>query len=297
MAAAIDVARSSTVGSRLAAIDSTLFARLLTQADQAVTRVLEKIGAGLRSRKANANAELKAALSVTREVGNADLAAHLPVALVAAVLGPNPVTADDFDDLRQRFDRWTDAAQETAVRELARLAGDRLSDRDIERLRAKQSQDRDEAWAALLAALIASTQARLVRGEDQVDAGGEWNPNTTVQPGLIRTALALAGGSIIAATDKGGVTHANGGPAGGVATGDTMRGAFAETGHPFTGYIWEYGSAPRATPFEEHLALDGAPDTEWGEFAPSDHAGCLCGASVLIDEGGSDASVPSDSLS
>lgn len=288
VAAALDVIRSSTVGSRLAAIDSTLFARLITQADQAVTRVLEKIGAGLRSRKTNANAELKAALSVAQQVNNADLAAHLPVTLVAATLGPAPVIAEDFEDLRVRFDRWTDAAQETAVRELARLAGTRVTDAQIEALRAEQQQDRDDAWAYLAAALVGFTQSRLVRAENEMDTSGEWEPSAVVAPATIWAALALAGGTSIEHTSMGGVERTGGGVAGGPATGDRMRVAFGQAGHPFLGYEWEYGSAPRQQPFEPHLSLDGAPDTEWQGYQPLDHAHCRCASVPIVDERGPD---------
>ena len=271
------LAASRDIGRALASIDTVLSERLLIACDQAVTRVLERVGARLRSKpRSGQPAELRTALAAAKDIPNSHLVQHLDPVLVAAAVGPEPVTDDDFADIRDRFDAWVIAAQDAALRELTSSAGDGVTDTTLARARETQRQDRDDAWAVLLAALVAYTLGLIARNEDVLDQTGEWDPTITVAPSIIRESMALAGGSLVEHGPLGGVFASDGGPLGGVATGGTMQQAFRESGFAFGESMWEYGSAHRERNFEPHLALDGEPYSNWGGYAPGDHRWCLC---------------------
>jgi hypothetical protein len=275
------------VGYRLAAMDANLRDRLLVLCDQQVMRSLERAGARLRAR--SQTPEVKEAVRAAADVPNWKLGQHLGPALVASALGAEPITEEDFAELHDRFDRWTSATQTAALAELAVLAGQRLGDAQVMNLRITQAEDRKQAWLALLSALTAYANKRLVVAEDAEEQTGEWEATAVVRPSLIRSVLAIAGGVAVLATALGGVERAGGGAAGGPATGDTMMAAFAEAGVDRQGYLWVYGSEGRVTPFEEHLALDGQEflsfdDDELGGFFPGDHGNCLCDFVALFDE-------------
>lgn len=275
---------ATTTGQRLAMIDSTLRERLTVLADGAVHRALERAGNRLRS---NRTSTVRAAVAAAGDVPAASLARHVTPTAVLAALGPDPIGADDFEGLRERFESWTRASQDAAIRELARLAGRRgVSDATLNALRADQADDRDRAWSVLLAALVAYASARLTSAEDEREGGGEFDATASVRPSLLREALAVAGGTAVVATALGGLARATNPhlPVPGVATGDRMAAALAETGYRIAGYEWSYGAEPRATPFEEHLALDGAPMDEWDEFRPGDHGFCRCDSVPIVEE-------------
>jgi hypothetical protein len=131
------------------------------------------------------------------------------------------------------------------------------------------------------------------------NAAGEIDPSAKVPQGLLRAALARAGGTDESELEIGSgysVMASDGSAVGGVAFGDTIEGALAEDyGAVIEGYEWDYGPFPRE-PFPPHEALDGEtfinfddPVLEnasgWPEvpyFLPGDHPGCVCDLSPVI---------------
>ena len=279
------LAASRDVGRNLAAIDSVLFERLLTACDQAVSRVLERVGARIRSKpRAQQPAALRTALAAAKDVTNRHLAQHLGAALVADAVGPEPVTVEDFEDLRGRWDAWVLAAQDATLRELTAAAGDGVTDATLASAHEAQADDRSDGWLVLLAALVGYTVGLVAGTETEFDETGEWDATISVRPSTVRQATAVAGGASVERAAMGGVVRPDGTPLTGVATGDTARRAFAEAGLLFGDeWVWEYGSAPRVRPFEPHLRLDGAGSSTWGEYRPGDHGHCRCSAIPRVE--------------
>jgi len=129
---------------------------------------------------------------------------------------------------------------------------------------------------------------------------GEFDPTLKVPSGLVRQAMARAGGaSGLQAGDKGQafVTLVDGGsrPAGGLATGELVKGALTEQGVQTERYRWVYGPALRQT-FPPHLALDGTEFDNFDDpqlingssfppyayYFPGDHTGCICDFEPII---------------
>jgi hypothetical protein len=122
-----------------------------------------------------------------------------------------------------------------------------------------------------------------------------------VPPGLVRQAVAEAGGAAGITTVEGNgayITLQNGGsrPAGGIGTGELLVEAMRDHDVQLEAYRWVYGPARRQRPFEPHQSLDGAVfrnfddpvlsnDSGWPEFAyylPGDHSGCMCDVEPVI---------------
>lgn len=268
------------VGPELSAIDMQLKIRLHAAADAVLERALEKAGARIRSKAQRDSSTTRAAI---KDLEPMMVARRLGPSLVAAMgLDESELVADALESLRGRFDAWVQRAQEDALAIVPDLA-------DVERsaLFSRQAEDRAEAWAWMLSALSDVATQRLYSPVPETD--GEFDAATLVPFGIVREAVARAGGNALA-TD---------GPMGGIATGgvvlDTLRGR----GAAVEGYEWVYGSYPRQT-FEPHLALNGVtfenfdaevlgndfgwPDTT--HFYPGDHDGCTCDfrLAVLLPE-------------
>lgn len=286
------------VASRLAASDRALFDRLLTACDAQMRRALEVAGAKLKSKVTASSAGLGPTVT--------DLLRGVPRDQVAATLGPSivaaaGVTEDDllagqFDGLRSRFDAWVGRAQAGAREELEALGvdGDAITD-----LAAAQEDDRDAAWALLLALLLATGRVRLYghgkgrAADDGVGGGsaaslGEVDPAALVPPSIVRQVLARAGGgnvgdaASVTVNAAGVATPSTTGPAGGaplgvdgkpgsglVATGENVtRLLAAGAGIAVTGRRWVYGdAAARVTQFDPHRALDGVEFVDWDDEA------------------------------
>lgn len=287
-AVAASAADRRNVGQRLAALDRSLFVRLRVAADGALQRALEKAGARLRSKSAR-TAAAKTALQGVENV----LAAHtLGAAMVAAVGATDEELLDGaFDGLRDQWDAWVTDTQAAALA----TAGIAWSITEVRAQRAaeEQRQHRDEAWAWMLAALLALARQRLYDPAPDAPAEGEHDITLAVPAALIREAMARAGGAPqtgmeVVTTDRGGVellTDAGSRPAGGVATGETIIGEAIDAGFSIYEYLWEHGDPGR--PFEPHADLDGqigeAPDADvFGGWFPGDHRGCTCQLTPLF---------------
>jgi hypothetical protein len=179
---------------RLMQIDRELRTKLQAAADAALHRALERAGNRLRAR-ARANSDAAAKVD------------GVPGPLVAAALGRALVAALDADDadlLRDAFERlrtqwteWTATAAEDAIDTAARITGLDRSDVAVQRtvaaLRDSFAGGAEAAWPALEAQLTDLATGLMYEPDPQVEALGEI-PDTMVPPGVIRAALAAAGG-------------------------------------------------------------------------------------------------------
>lgn len=307
-AAIVAAAGQQAAAQSLGLADRVLRERLLVTFDAALSRALDRAGARLRTRSQRVT-EARATLNAAGTVANADVGRVLGPALVAAIASDSDLFGDAFVDLRDRFDSWVGDTQAAALDTLAAVAGAELTTEVRASIEAEQAEDRDEAWDWVLGALLALATAR-VRG-DAPAAGtedGEFDPAIAVPPGLVREALAIAGGEAVERSTGGGLTAlASGEPVGGPSTGSVIRRAFAATGFPWSGYVWNYGLAPRQRPFEPHRALAGLRFSTWtspelaneaGQWPgvafwhPGDHWYCRCDFAPVISEASAASAYP-----
>jgi hypothetical protein len=277
------------LGTQLAEIDRQLRLRLHVAADAALSRTLERAGAKLIS-KAKKDQALSASLS------------NVPVTQVARMLGPAMVesfglTESDlvgggFASLKKKFMSWTASAQRQALTLLG------LDDQTTELAQAQQASDRSDAWMWMSGALTGLAHSMLYDPSPQAPPQGEYDDSMNVPFGLVREAVARAGGADGMEERDNFVVLVNGGtePAGGIGTGQVITGLLPDAGQGIEGWQWVYGAYPRTHPFEPHEALDG---TEFANFddevlannepwpatdflAPGDHDGCACDAEPII---------------
>lgn len=280
-------------GARLVAIDRELRTRLTVAANDAMTRALERAGNKLRS-KAN---------------GERALLRHVSPLHVAATLGPAKaqtfVTTDEalegaWDELERQFMAWGRAAQADAL-EAASVAAAGFTTAERQALQLRQAQDLDEAWQWLKNSLQTTAAAQMFDPSPSAPDLGEFDPTLRVPAGMLREAIARAGGAQgLIATKSGGayITLADSGrgPAGGIGTGELLRAAMREHGVGTEGYEWTYGPAYRQRPFEPHASLDGVQFTNFDDpvltntsgfpdvpfYIPGDHAGCICDVTPIL---------------
>lgn len=274
-------------GRKLAALDRSLRDRLLVAADRAMHRALERAGNRIKARQ-----------GVHRE-----LVRQVPPRYAAATLGPSLTAAAGFTDeeligdeawsaLEAQWYAWGAQSQQEALNIASALTGFTVEERTALGLR--QAADLQEGWDWFKEALTARSHDLLFDPDPVGITAGEFDPNSTVPTGLVREAVARAGGADgIQSLGEGGawVSVKNGGePLGGIGTGDLLMNAMTRGGGMVEAYEWDYGSAFRAHPFEEHEALDGLifanfDDNSLGNTAswlpttsyfPGDHAGCAC---------------------
>lgn len=295
-------------GEQLGAADRVLAERLLVAADASMQRAIGRAAARLRTQAQSkpdrfgitASSGREARAEVGRRldgIPDAGVAAALGPAAVAAVEADEELWADAFAELERQWVPWVTATQDFA---LNTLAGMGLTASQREEVRRQMDDDRDDAWAWLVAALIAEAQVVLARGgaPDAPD-DGEFDPTIVVAPGTLREAMARAGGALPVTERFGGLLSAAGEPVGGVATGELVRRYFDLVGFPWTGYRWEYGDATlRQQPYEPHRALGGLVFSRWEDgtlanasggwpgtthYYPGDHRHCRCSFTPVID--------------
>jgi hypothetical protein len=267
---ALTAGRTRPLGARLLAIDRDLRTRLLTAASMAMDRAIER------------------AMNKSRG------AAARRAAVAADALPPEELLAGAWDKLHDQFMTWGAGAQADALDIASRTAsGLSTAQRDLYQVR--QARSLDEGWSWMERTLTNLATARLLDPAAIIEpAQGELDLGLRVAPGVVRTAMAQAGGATgLHVTDHGGVflalSQGASRPAGGIATGEDITGALSEAGAAVEGYVWVYGPARRKT-FDPHLELDGVefrnfdddvlanPDSfpEFAYYMPGDHDGCLC---------------------
>lgn len=281
-----------TAGRELAGIDRSLRERLLVLSNAHMTRALEKAGNKLRGRS-----------------GLRDQLRRVPPELCAATLGPALVAqagvedgdllAGAFDAMEAEFMAWGARAQKDAMEVVGRIVGGfSLGERNALGLR--QADDLAEAWTWMKDTLTSLARGKLYDPTPSAAPLGEFDPNLRVPPGLVRQAVARAGGAAGIATGGSGdawvAITGDGRPAGGVGTGELVRGVLRDHGAGVEGYEWDYGPAYRKAPFEPHVQLHGLRFVNFDDpalanregfppfpyYMPGDHAGCMCDATPII---------------
>lgn len=301
-------------GHELTMLDRDLRVRLLTAADAALTRALEKAGNKLRSKAGQTRTLAKAGF-----IHSVYVASHLGRKLVAdaGFSDDDLIGVDAWSGLESSFRAWVAAAQQKALA----IVGDvvDLSAAHRSTLALRQAADLDRAWLWMRDELHKLAVGRLFAPDPTAPAAGEFDPSVRIPVGLVRQALAIAGGATGLAHVEprrpalravGGGSMGNPGaeaegqpvfvavnndqPLGGVGLGELVGETLVEGGAGVEGFVWVYGPAFRAHPFDPHEELDGVPfvnfdddvlasgnaseDASWiGPFLyPGDHDGCNC---------------------
>lgn len=285
--------RSRRLSRRLLSIDRNLRDRLTIAADAALARALERAGNRLRSR-ANGHPEARTAAA---GVPGDRVAATMGRTLVAALgVEETELLAEAFDRFRGQYAEWTLAAAEEAIDTAAELAGLRRTDPAVMRLVAGLRDAFADAvelsWPALEGELLSIAEGALYDPDPSADLDrrGEL-PSTTVPPGVLRSALAVAGGL---AADASGLP-----PLSGLTSGRLLTAFLTEHNVTTEEHEWVYGISAR--PFKPHRDLDGLVFTDWDDarlrtrgtdgewvgssFAPGDHKGCHCDSMAVYADG------------
>lgn len=279
-------------GARLVAIDRDLRARLVAAADSAMARALERAGNHLRN--------------VARKHG-VTAALRCPPEHVAGLLGRGIVAAATDVDLtdpkvwaqfQQQFMRWGDNAQGEALDLAGRIAGG-FSDAERRTIGLRQADDLTTAWSWLERQMGNLATAMLYDPTGVPQPLGEFDPNSKVPTGMLRQALAIAGGSPLQLQSADAAQGSYMGEAwtsvgdrlpGGIGAGERILGALHDGGVEVHAYRWVYGPALRGRPFPPHLELDGVVFESFSDsqlavqggfpprayYLPGDHVGCVC---------------------
>ena len=294
--------RQAPLGRRLMEIDRALRLRIEEAAEATLRRAFQAAGARVRSRAQRAPNIAAAVAGVASDAVCARLGAS--VITSALELSEDDLLAGALDDLAPRFDARTAQAQRQVRTVLA--AEFDLDDAELDELAQVQDRDRNEAWVFLSAALLSVARSRLYDPTPEAPALGEADVSSVVPSGVVREAVARAGGgggatveSLIAPNAPGLAAVVESGPTGGVATGQTVMSLWARHGMVVGGWEWVYGDSERS--FEAHLDLDGVQFANWTDavlivrpedswlgithYRPGDHAGCRCDFVALsVDE-------------
>lgn len=279
----------------IARMDRGVLARVLTTADLAARRALERAGAKLRS-TVQGNAKVKRQIAQTC---NADLWSAHPEVFAAVGIDVHDAIQAAIDEYGIAVDAILTAAQ---LKVLEMLRDTFLID-DSEWDDTQQQFDRARSAAViwLTAALVALVTSKLSgQTEQQMDRvrAGEVPLSAVVPASMVREAVAIAGGAQPVEGPNGGLTTADGDPVQGIAAGPIAQAVMAHHRVVQTGWVWDYGDiSERRRPFEPHVELDGIHFTDWtdaalatsedsawlGErFFPGDHDGCLCTADPVF---------------
>lgn len=278
------LAAHNNPGRQLMDLDRNLRTKLTVSADRAMTRAIERAGNRLKSQ---ADSRLKALVRTTHAL------------YAAATLGPKLVASagftdddligmDAWDALEKQFMEWGAGAQQRAISITNKVIG--LTGAERSELQVRQAGDLTEAWSWMKDQLHELAVQRLYSPDPHDPNLGEFDPSSKVPTGLVRQAVARAGGASslhVQDTNPYVVLNADK-PAGGIGTGELIQGALSAGGAEVEAYEWVYGPAYRLHPFEEHEALDGetfdtfdsdilaAGDWVGDYYFPGDHDGCNC---------------------
>jgi hypothetical protein len=276
---------------RLAQIERTLRERIAAAADAAVLRALERAGNRARAAAQRNEAARDAVAGQSPDTVVAALGRNMVAALG---LEEQQLLAEAFGRLREQYVEWTATAAEEALDAAAGLAGLDRSDPDVARqvgvLRDRFADNTDASWPVLEGGLRELAADRLYDPDPTADPVGEL-PSSIVPPGLVREALAVAGG---VPADASGTGVRNG-----LTSGQLLDGFLRDHGQEVVEYEWSYGISSR--PFRPHARLDGVvfagfddpvldstgTGGEWvgGSFAPGDHRGCHCDYVPIYTDG------------
>lgn len=297
---------ADVLGLRLARIEQSLRERLRVAADADMRRALERAGNRLRTAVSRQHEDSSPVVAAARAAPAWLVASHLGPSLVAAMnLTDDDLLDGAFDGLQRRWDEWVTQAQAQARAAIADAGGE-FDDAEWQR---RQDDDRAEGWAVLAAALAALAAARLYEPQVVAPDRGEFDSTTLVPPGVIRTALTVAGGGPSSSAPV--LLPSGADTAGGLLSGETIAALLVQAaGLTFgSGYVWLYGDpSSRTTPFDAHLDLDGVEFARWDDpvlanpegwppvefLYPGDHEWCQCEAARLMVGVESDDDAPAD---
>lgn len=279
---------------QLMEIERTLRDRILTAADGAIMRALERAGARIRSH-ANGYPDNRARITGA-EVTQFGIILGAD-AVYAMGLDLPKILAGAWDALHGNFTTWTQAAIRSVAGTILKLLrvdknsarGKAIADRVEQQMGARL----DKGWARLEKTLNAATERHLFHPLADQEPGEV--SGTLLPPGAVRAALSEVGGSLPGTggfDDNGRPLHA-GTPSGGLALGQTTSEVMEDNGAVGLAHEWVYGITPRQSEFEPHAELDGTrfigwedpklSTVEWPRFAwvgpffePGDHPGCMC---------------------
>jgi hypothetical protein len=293
--------RFAGYGAKWAARDAALMNRLLSQADTAMSRALDRAGAKLRTKATKAG---DAHTQIVQAAGNRDVGSLLGPGVVASLdLSPDELLDGSFDELATRFRSGVGRSQVTTLSDLQRAGLDDAAAADLERT---QAQHRDAATAAFTAAMLALATQRIFDPHPAAPAAGEHDVELSVPSSLIRQSLAVAGGAT-GRPAAGGAFQSGplDEPADGLALGVDVTSTVASMGATIVTWTWDYGDpSSRTSQFEPHENLAGVTFENWDDDAllndsdwvvathyfPGDHLGCQCQA--IPDIVGAEADIP-----
>lgn len=273
---------------KLAAVDVSLFTRTHTTLNRAMERVLERAGNRLKAKAGPTREQLRLVAPV---YAASIMGAH--GLELAGLTDEDLIDQDAFEPAIGQFHRDARHAQERSLAIAAGLAG--LSTARKRQLVAQQAAHLNDATLWMRDQLHGLASDRLFDPDDREPVHGEYDPESRVPAGLVRYAMAVAGGAtaltLASPDDSKYVVLSNDRPAGGIGTGELIRNAVTESGDiVIEGYQWDYGAAFRQHPYEPHEELDGevveSPldfgEDDFGPAFPGDHPGCSCGPLIPV---------------
>lgn len=281
------------LGERLGSIDRELLGRLLLSSSDALTSALRVIGNRLRTQAQGNPAARDAVKGVAADqVAAALLAAGLPVPDI------EPLAADQFDQVGERWDVWVPAAFAATTEAIVRAlpeGEDGTAERVDTEVTAAQDQRSTAGRAALLGALVALAVARTL-DPTAVTPDGESDVLVTVPAGLVRNALATTGGVVSPGTQPSGLASeiGTGNTTGMIATGPQTARGLRAAGYTVSAFEWHHGSP--SNPLRAHSALGGVRFADWNDevllntaafppfshLFPGDHVGCTCSTTPIL---------------
>lgn len=282
-------------GARLAAGDKELATKTLALVNAAMTRQLERAGSRLKARQGPTHETLRTV--------NPLYAGRMLGPNLVHELGVDESTLFDdagFDTAVEQFTTWAKHWQGRALKIAAALAG--FSTAKIAHLESQQQQHLADSADWMRDHLADLATDRLYNPDPLAPERGEYDPSSRVPPGLVRCALAIAGGAVgleLARTrseDAYVMVNTDGTAPGGIGTGPLLHGAILDEGTIVVeGWQWDYGDSYRKSPFEGHESLDGMvmesavdftvdpEDAFVGDhYFPGDHDGCACGDLIPV---------------
>lgn len=265
-------------------IERQLRERLLTAADDAVLRALEKAGTRVRSTAQKRDRDLAMTLKGLDPLSVGPMAGAAKIQELG--ITEDVLLAAAFAYLATKFTQWTTGAIKATAKSVAGLLGLPLT--AVATLVQSMTSRIAPAWKSLEHRLRERTLDKLY-GRKGDELRGEV-PDTLVLPGDIRAALTEIGGNPPGGVHDDGTATRPGEVLGGLATGRDVTTLIDERAARI-GLIWKYGITPRHREFEPHKALNAKRLEGWGDpalvppaeyawvgphFRPGDHAGCLC---------------------
>jgi hypothetical protein len=304
---------------RLSQIDQEYRAKVQVAANAAMTRVLDKAGAKVRTKVNNSRAKDNAALKAAIDsIPNSQVPSVIGGTVVAAMgfASSTELLNADWSDLKTQFYSWTQAAQRQAMRVAAQLAGIADSDESLDAANTRMAAGVDKAWEFLSNALDAIAERLLYNPAPSAQDVSTFDPNTVVPMGDIRVAASVAGGYDLPKETMGAAPSATaaypdapgiplGTPLGSIGNGATINELLTANSMEVESFEWVHNYAGDH-PFEPHEDLDGTTFTSFtddallngGDFPdnqyymPGDHPGCVCDFTTIwqpSDSSGTDA--------